>query len=224
MAKSIIEQRKLMQGNLEDDGEDFSVGTIAGLDDKEDKEIAKAIRHLNNKATIKIEPKGDVADMTTKTVEKTNVVSGIVSPESLEGTVELKLRKQYLPLVDTIVKNNDNVTVQEFDTHFQVNAKQIKVTRQDGERALGRLNDGQWRILFMNKKGEVSNFNDYEFVLGVVETEVEEAKETAQLNTRIDSKAKLEMDETREMLGMTQAKFLEVCIADYVAKVKAEML
>jgi hypothetical protein len=223
MAKSIIEQRKLMQGNLEDDGDDFSVGTIAGLDDKEDKEIAKTIRHLNSKATIKIEPKGDVADMTTKTMLAQNVDT-LITPESLEGTVELKLRKQYLPLVDTIVKNNDNVTVQEFDTHFQVNAKQIKVTRQDGERALGKLNDGQWRILFMNKKGEVSNFNDYEFVLGVVETEVEEAKETAQLNTRIDSKAKLEMDETREMLGMTQAKFLEVCIADYVAKVKSEML
>jgi hypothetical protein len=184
-----------------------------------DKEIIKGIRHLNK--TTKNEPKGDVVDMTAKTIEKENV---IVSPESLEGTVELKLRKQYKELVDAIVKNNDNVTVQEFETHYQVNAKQIKVTRQDGERALGRLNDGQWRILFMNKKGEVVTFDDYQFVLGVVEEEVAESKETAQLNTRIDSKSKLEMDETREMLGMTQAKFLEVCIAEYVAKVKAEMI
>jgi hypothetical protein len=223
MAKNIIEARKLMQGNLEDDGDDFSVGTIAGLEDndKEGKEIQKAIRHLNSKPQIKVEPKGDVVEMTTKTIEKQNV---IVDPASLEGTVMLKLRKQYEKLVDTIVKNNDNVTVQEFDTHFQINAKQIKVTRQDGERALGRLNDGQWRMLFMNKQGEVSNFNDYEFVLGVVETEAEEVKETAQLNTRIDSKAKLDMDETRELLGMTQAKFLEVCIAEYVAKVRAEIL
>lgn len=231
MVKSVIEQRKLMQGanEIDDDGDDFTVGTIAGLEslDKEDKKIVRQIRHLNNK-TPKNETKGDVADMTNATIEKQieNAIetSNVVTPEQLEGTVELKLRKQYKSLVTVIVQNNDNVIVQEFESYIQLNAKQIKVTRQDGERALGKMNDGSWRMLFMNKKGEISSFNDYEFVLGVVETEAEEVKETAQLNTRIDSKAKLEMDETRELLGMTQAKFLEVCIADYVAKVKAEMI
>lgn len=230
MVKSIIEQRKLMQGanDMDDDGDDFTVGTIAGLEplDKEDKEIVKNIRHLNK--TNKNQPKGDVADMTNATIEKQieNAIepTTAVTPEKLEGTVELKLRKQYQPLVQTIVNNNDNVIVQEFDNYFQLNAKQIKVSRTDGERALGRLNDGSWRMLFMNKKGEVSSFTDYEFTLGIVEEEAEAVKETAQLNTRIDSKAKMDMDETREMLGMTQAKFLEVCIADYVAKVKAEMI
>jgi hypothetical protein len=229
MVKSVIEQRKLMQGasEIDDDGDDFTVGTIAGLEplDKEDKKIVRNIRHLNNK-TPKNE--GVVADMTNATIEKQieNAIesTNVVTPEQLEGTVELKLRKQYQPLVTVIVQNNDNVVVQEFESHFQLNAKQIKVSRTDGERALGRLNDGSWRMIFMNKKGEIVNFNDYEFVLGVVETEAEEVKETAQLNTRIDSKAKLEMDETRELLGMTQAKFLEVCIADYVAKVKAELI
>jgi hypothetical protein len=229
MVKSIIEQRKLMQGaELDDDGDDFTVGTIAGLEplDKEDKEIVKNIRHLNK--STKNQPKGDVADMTNATIEKQieNAIdsTNVVTPEQLEGTVELKLRKTYQPLVQTIVNNNDNVIVQEFDNYFQLNAKQIKVSRTDGERALGRLNDGSWRMLFMNKKGEVANFTDYEFTLGVVEEEAEAVKETAQLNTRIDSKAKLDMDETREMLGMTQAKFLEVAIAEYVAKVKSEMI
>jgi hypothetical protein len=219
MAKSIIEQRKLAQGNMDDEG-DFSVGTIAGMEDT-DKEIIKGIRHLNKATKIENQPKGDVEDMATKAPKKEDVV---ISPESLEGTVELKLRKQYKDLVDAIIKNNDNVTVQEFDTHFQINARQIKVTRQDGERALGRLNDGQWRILFMNKKGELVTFDDYQFVLGVLPEEIEEAKETAQLNTRIDSKSKLEMDEIRELLGMTQAKFLEVAIAEYTQRVRAEML
>ena len=228
MVKSVIEQRKLMQeAEANDDGDDFTVGTIAGLEplDKEDKKIVRQIRHLNNK-TPKNE--GVVADMTNATIEKQieNAIesTNVVTPEKLEGTVELKLRKAYAPLVKTIVTNNDNVIVQEFDSYIQLNAKQIKVSRTDGERALGRLNDGSWRMLFMNKKGEVANFNDYEFVLGVVETEAEEVKETAQLNTRIASSAKLEMDETRELLGMTQAKFLEVCIAEYVAKVKAELI
>lgn len=221
MVKSIIEQRELMQGSLDDDGADFAIGTIKGLEPV-DKEATKVIRHLNPKAN-KNQPEGDVVDMTTQTMLAQNVATP-VTPEMLEGTVELKLRNQYKPLVDTIVKNNDNVIVQEFNTHFQLNAEQIKITRADGERALGRLNDGAWRMLFMNKKGELSSFNDYEFVLGIVETEEETVKETAQLNTRIDSKAKLEMDETRDLLGMTQAKFLEVCIAEYVAKVKAELL
>jgi hypothetical protein len=213
---NLIEARKAKQGNIDDD-EDFVVGTIAGLDD-EDTQIMETVKELNKRSGKTL--KGDEVAMPTKAVEKQNVVS----PESLEGTVMLKLRKQYFPLVDTIVKNNDNVIVQEFDNYFQINAKQIKVTRQDGERALGRLNDGQWRVLFVNRQGEVSNFNDYEFVLGVVETEVEETKETAQLNTRIDSKCKMDMDEVREMLGMTQAKFLEVAITEYVQKVRAEML
>lgn len=214
MAKSIVEARKA-RAKVNDEDLDFSVGKIAGLDDVEDKDIMETVLELNKQTQLQ----GDDVDMTTQTIEK-----NVVTPESLEGTVELKLRKNYKPLVDTIIKSNNNVTVQEFDTHYQVNAQQIKVTRQDGERALGKLNDGQWRILFMNKKGELSSFNDYEFVLGVIATEVEEAKETAQLNTRIDSKAKLEMDEIRDLLGMTQAKFLEVAIAEYVSKVKAEIL
>lgn len=222
---------KRIDNEIDEDGDDFTVGTIKGLEpmDNEDKEIVRTIRHLNPKATNKNQPKGDVTDMTTQTIEKNEVVENqnvatSVTPEMLEGTVALKLRKQYKPLVDTIINNNDNVMVQEFENHFQLNAKQLKVTRQDGERALGRLNDGQWRMLFMNKKGEVVDFNDDKFILGVVEAEAEEVKETAQLNTRIDSKAKLEMDEVRDLLGMTQSKFLEVCIAEYVSKVKAELL
>jgi hypothetical protein len=208
-------------GEVDDnDGDDFKVGTIAGLEpfDKEDREVVRQIRHLNR--TNKNQPKGEDVTMTTQTINPVE----ITSPEALEGTVELKLRKQYMPLVETIIHNNENVIVQDFESYFQLNAKQIKVTRQDAERTLGKMNDGQWRILFMNKKGDVAEFNDYQFVLGVIETEVEEAKETAQLNTRIDSKCKMDMDRVRDMLGMTQSKFLEVVIAEYVAKVDAEML
>jgi hypothetical protein len=218
MAKESLIKRV---GEVEDiDGDDFKVGTITGLEphDNEDREVIRAIRHLNR--TNQNQPKGEDVTMTTQTINPTE----ITSPEALEGTVELKLRKQYMPLVETIVHNNENVIVQDFESYFQLNAKQIKVTRQDAERTLGKMNDGQWRILFMNKKGDVSEFNDYQFVLGVIETEVEEAKETAQLNTRIDSNCKMNMDRVRDMLGMTQSKFLEVVITEYVAKVDAEML
>jgi hypothetical protein len=216
MAKSIVEARKA-KAKVNEDDLDFTVGTIAGLEDTTDNEIMQVVTKLNENKETQLQ--GDDVDMTTQTIEK-----NVVTPESLEGTVELKLRKNYKPLVDTIIKNNDNVIVQEFDTHFQINAPQIKLTRQDGERALGRLNDGQWRVLFMNKQGELVKFDDYSFILGVLPEEIEENKETAQLNTRIDSKAKLEMDEIRDLLGMTQSKFLEVAIAEYVSKVKEEMI
>lgn len=209
---------KRMQ-ELEED-EDFVVGTIAGLEQKEEVPRASLVRHLPKKQTIQ----GDDVAMTTQTIENNVVATTNVTPESLEGTVMLKLNKQYKKLVDTIVKNNDNVVVQDLETHYQINAPQIKVTRQDGERALGKLNDGKWRMLFVNKKGEVVDFNDDKFVLGVIEAEVEEAKELAQLNTRIDSKCKLDMDEIRDLLGMTQAKFLEVAINEYVGKVRDEIL
>lgn len=230
MVKPIIEQRKLMQGanEVDDDGDDFTVGTIAGLEslDKEDKKPpVRNVRHLGKEQ--KNETKGVDTNMSKATIEKqieNAITESKVTPEQLEGTVELKLRKTYAPLVQTIVNVNSDVIVQDKEAYFQLNAKQIKVTRTDGERALGKLNDGQWRILFMNKIGEVVSFTDNEFVLGVVETEETTVKELAQLNTRIDSNVKADMDETRDFLGMTQAKFLEVAIAEYVAKAKAELL
>jgi hypothetical protein len=123
-----------------------------------------------------------------------------------------------------VASKNENVIVQEFDGYYQVNAKQIRITRQDVEGLFGKINDGRWRMLLMNRDGEVSEFNNHILILGIVQSEVEEAKETAQLNTRIDSKSKEEMDKIRGLLDMTQAQFLEVAIKEYADKVRSEMI
>src|SRR5579875_2982856 len=157
--ENLIEGRKRLQEAGLDDDADFKVGTIAGLEEVKEDHGGKKVRHLNKKQSKGDEP------VIGNSIKETNPIS----PEQLEGTVELKIRKQYYPLVQVIVNNNDNVIVQEFEKYFQLNAKQIRVTRQDGERALGKMNDGQWRMLFMNKKGDVDTFNDHEFVLGLVE-------------------------------------------------------
>jgi hypothetical protein len=217
----MIAKRKAMQ---EDDGDDFTVGTIAGLDDSEEMKVVKELNEKPKAKNTKKE-KGDVVDMTTATKEKKNVkATAEVTAEMLEGTVSLKIKNTYKELVEVIVNKNDNVVVQEFDGHIQINAKQIRVTRQDAESVLGRMNDGRWRMLLMNRDGEVTNFNNYELVLGIVESEVEETKEQAQLNTRILADAKIEMDEIRALLGMTQSQFLEVAIKEFAERVRSEMI
>lgn len=212
---NIIDARKRIQDQDED--ADFALGTIAGMEEETTKSKAKS----KAKTTKKTEE--SVADMTTTTIEnpKTNV---IVNEEMLQGTVSLKVKKDYGSLVEVLASKNDNVIVQEFDNYYQVNAKQIRVTRQDAESVLGKMNDGRWRMLLMNRDGEVAEVNNHILVLGIVETEAEEVKEQAQLNTRIDSKAKEEMDKVRALLDMTQAQFLEVAIKEYSERVKAEML
>lgn len=223
MTKSIVEARKNKQAEENMEDSDFSVGTIAGMEDEaKTKKTAKATTKATGTKSNKTEE--SVADMTNATIEKKIVVQENVKPELLEGTVAIKLKKDYAKLVGVITSGNDEVIVQEFDTHYQLNAKQIRVTRQDAERTLGKMNDGRWRMLFMNRDGELTAFNDYEFVLGVVETEVEERREQAQLNTRIDAEAKQEMDRVRALLEMTQAQFLEVAIKEFSEKVNAEML
>jgi subtilisin-like proprotein convertase family protein len=213
MTKSIVEARKRKQLEQNDDA-DFSVGTIPGLDD-----VVVEMPTSETKQ-VKTETKESVADMTTtKTKSTTNV-----SAEQLEGTVALKLRSEYSALVSIIENKNAGVIVQDFGEYLQLNAKQIRITRQDAENTLGKMNDGRWRMLLMNRKGEVANFNNYELVLGIIETEADEVRETAQLNTRIESKAKEEMDEIRTMLGMTQSQFLEVAIKEFAEKVRSEMI
>jgi predicted RNA-binding protein YlqC (UPF0109 family) len=200
---------------------DFSVGTIAGMEEE-----SKPKKRAESKETKNTTNKEEsVADMTTATKSKNGVeVTENVTDEMLKDTVSLKVKKTATSFIKLIVSSNDNVIVQEFDNCYQLNAPQIKVSRQDAERAIGKLNDGRWRMMFMNRTGEVVSLNDYEFVLGVLETEIEERKELAQLNTRILAEAKAEMDETRKLLGMTQAEFLEIAIRDFADKVNAEVL
>lgn len=211
--KDIVQKRK--QLDEMDEGEDFVVGTIAGLDDETP--IKPTSKKQDDKKTINKESVADMTKQNVKTVEE-------VTAEQLEGTVSLKLKKGYEGLLMVIEGNNEGTIIQDFDTYYQVNSKQIRITRQDAERVLGKMNDGRWRMLFMNREGEVSNFNDYEFVLGIVEAEVESPRELAQLNTRILSEAKMEMDAVRDLLNMTQSQFLEVAIREFAEKVRAEML
>jgi hypothetical protein len=211
---NIIDARKRAE-EMNDDS-DFAVGVIAGM---EDEVTPKRKAKSTPKTTKKTEE--SVADMTTTTIEKTNV---IVNEEMLQGTVSLKVKKDYGTLVELVASKNENVIVQEFDGYYQVNAKQIRITRQDVEGLFGKINDGRWRMLLMNRDGEVSEFNNHILILGIVQSEVEEAKETAQINTRIDSKSKEEMDKIRGLLDMTQAQFLEVAIKEYADKVRSEMI
>lgn len=200
------------QSQIEND-DDFSVGTIAGLED------------ISSTTTNQNQTNQGVVNMTTvATEQETNVATHTVTPEELEGTVELKIVKRYTDLVTAITSRNTGCIVQDFGGYFQVNAPSIKITRQDAESALGGLNDAQWRMLFMNREGDTVTFNNYEFVMGNVEQVIEERKELAQINIRIDKNAKDTMDEVKNLLGMTQAEFLEVAIKELADKILVDKI
>jgi hypothetical protein len=226
----VKEDPKVDNVAVTDDDSDFSLGTIAGMEDDTPKN-RKASANTSTKVTTK-----ESADMSTATEIKDKVLNapkanvavtsknGAELESALAGTVSIKVHKNNAALVEMIVNKNDDVVVQDFETHFQANAKQIRITRQDAENALGKMDDGRWKILLMNRNGEVSQLNNYELVLGITEAVAEESKDLAQLNTRILAESKMEMDATRKLLGMTQAEFLEVAIKEYAEKVKAEMI
>lgn len=142
--------------------------------------------------------------------------------EQLEGTVALKTRSTLL--VDVVSRTNVGAILQNTGDYYQINAPTIRVIRQDVESILGKLNDAQWRMLFMNHEGEVKTFNNYEFLIGNVAEQVEERKELAQINIRIDRLAKDNMDTVRGLLNMTQAEFLEVAIQELTDKILSEKI
>lgn len=76
----------------------------------------------------------------------------------------------------------------------------------------------------MNREGDTVTFNNYEFVMGNVEQVIEERKELAQINIRIDKNAKDTMDEVKNLLGMTQAEFLEVAIKELADKILVDKI
>lgn len=192
----------------EEDG-DFVIGEISGMNDS-----SEAVNNEQDNNT-----ENGVEQMTKVNPSK------VAIPDELVGTVELKLKKEYGRLADIISENNEGVIVQELDNCIQINAPQLKITRQDVDRAIGKVDDGRWRMILLNRQGEISCFNDYEFILGEIQEEIEESKELAQINTRVTAEAKQMMDRTRKKLGdWTQGDFLDNAIRDYVQKVEAEQL
>jgi hypothetical protein len=154
------------------------------------------------------------------------VVVPVVAEEQL---VTLSLRKGLSKRVINLIGSMNNAEIVETEDFFIIKASYIKVVRSDIESSVGKLTDGRWRTLFVNRKGEVKEFNNYEFAIGipkptVVETP-EERKEMVQLNIRIEKSIKDDIEELRRLLGdnYTQNGFVEDALKEFIANIKKEM-
>lgn len=133
--------------------------------------------------------------------------------------VELKLRKTdgQQQVVDAISQANPGAEIEEADDHFSIRAPHIRILRQEVEKAAGtKLSDVRWKSLFVNRSGDIKEFNEHEFSMGITVPVVEEEEvqiETIQFNVRIPKELKSEMDNVRALLGtpsspMTQNSYV----------------
>jgi hypothetical protein len=157
--------------------------------------------------------------------EKSNLT--FIAPAEL---VELSLRKGLPKRVINLIASMNNAEMQENEEHYILKAPYIKVSRADVESSIGKLTDGRWRMLFVNRSGEIKEFNNYEFAIGApkaaIVDEEEQRKETVQLNIRVDKLIKEDIEKYRLLLGenYTQNAFVEDALKEFIANIKKEML
>lgn len=150
-----------------------------------------------------------------------------------DGTIEyvtLKIKRTYSKrLVNSaIVSTNANVELEEAEDVFILKAPYIKVKRSDIEAVMGSISDTKWRMIFMNRVGEVREFTNYEFIMGIPQpsqTEVDR-REWTQMNVRLPKDLKEEMEILRapDILAMNQNEFVSEAITEYIAMIKRERM
>jgi hypothetical protein len=145
--------------------------------------------------------------------------------------VTLKIKRTYPKrLINIITAANPDVELNENEADaYVLTGSYIKVTRAEVESVVGRLTDTRWRMLFMNRTGEVREFNNYEFSMGVprpVITESSERRESTQINVRIPTDLKALMEELRapEILNLSQNDFVAEALAEYINMIKKERI
>jgi hypothetical protein len=144
-------------------------------------------------------------------------------------SVSISFRKTYPKRLINSLASANNATLEETEDAFMVSAPFIKVTRSDVEQVTGKITDAKWRMMFVNRSGEVKDFNLYEFTIGTpkaVVADEEATVETVQLNVRIDKEIKAEMEKYRDSnyLDMTQPAFVQEALREFIASIKREVL
>jgi hypothetical protein len=143
--------------------------------------------------------------------------------------VSLTFRKtQPKRLVNAIASANGVQLVEATDSYV-IAAPYIKVLRSEIEAITGKLSDVKWRMIFVNRKGEVKEFTNHEFAIGVASVasvNETERKEAVQLNIRIDKQVKEEMEKYRgkDFLDRTQNDFVEDALKEFIANIQKELV
>lgn len=142
--------------------------------------------------------------------------------------VSVSLRKGFPKRVVNLIASVNNAEVDETEEFYVIKAPYIKVTRSDLESVAGKVTDARWRMLFVNRSGEVKDFNNYEFSIGAPKPVIVEEtpkEQPVQLNIRISPALKEEIEELRKLLGdnYSQNSFVEDAIKEFVTNIRKEM-
>lgn len=154
----------------------------------------------------------------------------IVERQSVR-TATLSIRKGFPKRIINLIASMNNAEIDETDDLYIIKAPRIRVVRAELEASIGKLTDGRWRTLFVNRTGEINEFNGYEFDISVptpslVEKEEVTKEPVVQLNIRIPESVKSDIEELRKLLGdnYTQNAFVEDALKEFISNIKKEML
>lgn len=185
---------------------------------------------------LKMELSNEMVNGNTLVGEQTNTDKEVIETmQQLEDSIKaeqtsvahLAIKKiNGEDLVNMIVQSNYHAEVGENETHYLVHAPYIRVVRSDVENLLGKLSNTRWRMIFAHRQGELKTFNDYEFAIGnPVQTSDEPTskEETTQVNARFPISLKEEVDEFKDMLGLSINSFVITAVTEYIKNLKEQI-
>lgn len=166
---------------------------------------------------------------------------GTSSPENNENENEgegkdpapnhasLRFRKNAAKRLVNLIASVNNTEVEEVDNFYLISAPYIEVNRKEIESVVGELTDARWRMLFVNRAGEVSEFTNDNFRIGIEKSASPAAAaqpELTPISVKIDSLVKQEMDKYRgaEYLDLHQNAFVEAALRDFIEGIKKQIL
>lgn len=202
--KPVVDEAFTLGGLADEGDDDFTVGTIAGLDDE---------------------------SVTPNTTEE-SAESMVVVEENVTATSEVKVEENSVvlftkseALANIIADKNEQVTISNDGTTYTVTGRYLRVTRSMAEIAFDKeISNTQWRMLFLKREGFNISLSDHEFVMGQPSVdESQERKETIQTNIRMEIGLRDEMNKFRGLLGLSQNDYVIYAIKELNAKMEEEL-
>jgi hypothetical protein len=207
----------------ENEDSDFSIGTIAGLEEAE--KLYKAISPKTTAKVIGVEETDYIVPLLEddEPISTKQLVSSDTIDTESKARISFKNNRINFEIAESIINANPNLKFYENNEIIQVSGDYIRLNRSQVEGIMGKITDIAWRMLVMNNEGDKQVFNDHELIIGTV-AETTEQVELAQLNVRINKEAKENLDKYRELLSLTQGEFVEKAIEELVVKIKGGVI
>ncbi|WP_336784079.1 hypothetical protein [Paenibacillus illinoisensis] len=181
---------------------------------------------MPTKAEQEAEKKKQQEEEARKAAEQKNGKGN--TPEGSPAMASLSLKRTYAKRLVNAIASLNNIEVEEHEDCYLIASPFIRVNRSDVEHVAGKMSDAKWRMLFVNRSGEIREFTNERFIMGtpVQATQAEDEKDVVQINVRIDSLVKADVDKYRskDFLDLTQNAFVEEALREFIVNIKKDLL